>query len=79
MAAIVQSRMRASELRVLMSDFQMGFGAADFKTDASIGALVFLELNTSPMFARFDSQCDGALWRAPPPHYTLLPDILLPR
>ena len=42
----------------------MDFGAADFKTDPDDGDLVFLELNTSPMFARFDAACGGALCRA---------------
>ena len=30
----------------------------------AVFALVFLELNTSPMFARFDAACGGALCRA---------------
>jgi len=48
-------------LRSLMRELRMDFGAADFKTDPQTGELVFLELNTSPMFARFDMACDGAL------------------
>lgn len=48
-------------LRQLMSQFGMDFGAADFKTDPHTGAWVFLELNTSPMFARFDQVSAGAL------------------
>ena len=51
-------------LRSLMRALRMDFGAADFKTDPDTGALVFLELNTSPMFARFDLACDGALTRS---------------
>lgn len=47
-------------LRLLMERLGMDFGAADFKTDPESGELVFLELNTSPMFARFDS-CSGGL------------------
>lgn len=51
-------------LRALMADFRMDFGAADFKTEPATGKLVFLELNTSPMFARFDQASGGALCRA---------------
>jgi len=47
-------------LRILMAEIKMDFGAADFKTDAS-GELVFLELNTSPMFAQFDRAAGGRL------------------
>jgi glutathione synthase/RimK-type ligase-like ATP-grasp enzyme len=48
-------------LRKLMSRLGLDFGAADFKTDPDTGQLVFLELNTSPMFARFDRESDGRL------------------
>lgn len=51
-------------LRRLMDDFGMDFGAADFKTDPDTGEPVFLELNTSPMFARFDMASHGALCAA---------------
>ena len=44
-----------------MSALHMDFGAADFKTDPESGALTFLELNTSPMFARFDDIAGGRL------------------
>jgi hypothetical protein len=54
----------AQPLHALMREFRMDFGAADFKTDPDDGELVFLELNTSPMFARFDTACAGALCRA---------------
>lgn len=54
----------AQPLHALMREFRMDFGAADFKTDPDNGELVFLELNTSPMFARFDAACGGALCRA---------------
>ncbi|MCA9694466.1 MAG: hypothetical protein KC636_33120 [Myxococcales bacterium] len=40
------------------------FGAADFKTDPRSGELVFLELNSSPMFAAFDRAADGRLCAA---------------
>jgi hypothetical protein len=47
-----------------MKDLGMDFGAADLKTSTASGDLVFLELNTAPMFARFDFETDGALCRA---------------
>jgi glutathione synthase/RimK-type ligase-like ATP-grasp enzyme len=52
---------QAAALLNLMCDFRMDFGAADFKTDPHTGELIFLELNTSPMFAKFDMACDGVL------------------
>jgi len=51
-------------LRKLMSRLDMDFGAADFKSDPETGQLVFLELNTSPMFARFDQASGGQLCAA---------------
>lgn len=60
----------AQPLHALMQEFRMDFGAADFKTDPDSGELVFLELNTSPMFARFDAACGGALCRAMVEHLT---------
>ncbi|MGK7955692.1 MAG: hypothetical protein AB4063_10595 [Crocosphaera sp.] len=51
-------------LRVLMAKLNMDFGAADFKSDPKTGKLIFLELNTSPMFARFNQVSQGALCRA---------------
>jgi glutathione synthase/RimK-type ligase-like ATP-grasp enzyme len=53
-----------SRLRMLMSRLGLDFGAADFKTDADTGELVFLELNTSPMFARFDQASNGGVCAA---------------
>lgn len=38
----------------LMERLRMEYAAADFKTDADTGDLVFLEINSSPMFAAFD-------------------------
>ena len=52
------------KLRSLMSTLHMDYGAADFKTDGETGELVFLELNTSPMFARFDLEVGGRLSKA---------------
>lgn len=51
-------------LRKLMAQLGMDFGAADFKTDSETGQLVFLELNTSPMFARFDQISGGKVCAA---------------
>jgi hypothetical protein len=51
-------------LRKLMARLGLDFGAADFKTDPEDGRLVFLELNTSPMFARFDLTSNGKLCAA---------------
>jgi hypothetical protein len=53
-----------SRLRDLMSRVGLDFGAADFKTDPETGQLVFLELNTSPMFARFDQVSGGKVCAA---------------
>jgi glutathione synthase/RimK-type ligase-like ATP-grasp enzyme len=53
-----------SMLRKLMSRLGLDFGAADFKTDPDTGQLIFLELNTSPMFARFDQVSGGQLCAA---------------
>jgi glutathione synthase/RimK-type ligase-like ATP-grasp enzyme len=53
-----------SGLRKLMSRLRVGFGGADFKTDPDTGQLLFLELNTSPMFARFDQVSGGQLCEA---------------
>jgi hypothetical protein len=57
-------------LRQLMASMRMDFGAADFKTDPATGELVFLELNTSPMFARFDHASGGALTESMVKHLT---------
>ena len=51
-------------LRKLMSWLGTDFGAADFKTDPDTGQLLFLELNSSPMFARFDQVSGGQLCAA---------------
>ena len=56
-----QVSQEVSRLRNLMLRVGLDFGAADFKTDPETGQLVFLELNTSPMFARFDQVSGGKL------------------
>jgi glutathione synthase/RimK-type ligase-like ATP-grasp enzyme len=54
----------AVKLRELMSVLGLDFGAADFKTDPKSGLLLFLEVNTSPMFSRFDYVSGGQLCAA---------------
>jgi glutathione synthase/RimK-type ligase-like ATP-grasp enzyme len=48
----------------LMEKVGLQFAAADFKTDPDTGQLLFLEINTSPMFAAFDRVSDGAVSEA---------------
>ncbi len=48
-------------LTSLMDSLGANFGAADFKTCGRTGELLFLELNSAPMFSVFDKTCDGAL------------------
>ena len=48
-------------LRRLMHALEMDFAAADFKSSPATGALVFLEINSSPMFATFDRAAGGAV------------------
>lgn len=45
----------------LMDILEMDYGAADFKTDPDTGRLLFLELNSSPMFFGFDLVTGGAV------------------
>lgn len=45
----------------LMDVLEMDYGAADFKTDPDTGRLLFLELNSSPMFYGFDLATGGAV------------------
>jgi hypothetical protein len=45
----------------LMGLLEMEYGAADFKTDPDTGRLLFLELNSSPMFFGFDLVSGGAV------------------
>lgn len=51
----------ADGLGRLMGELGMDYGAADFKTDPETGRLVFLELNSSPMFAAFDAASGHAV------------------
>jgi hypothetical protein len=47
-----------------MNILRLDFGAADFKTCPKTGRFLFLEVNSSPMFAAFDAASDGAVSRA---------------
>lgn len=42
----------------------LDFAAADFKRCGETGRMLFLEVNSSPMFAGADRACDGALSRS---------------
>jgi glutathione synthase/RimK-type ligase-like ATP-grasp enzyme len=44
-----------------MQHLGMDFGAADFKACPETGRLLFLEINSSPMFVRFDQAADYML------------------
>lgn len=48
-------------LRRLMDELEMDFAAADFKSSPATGGLVFLEINSSPMFAGFDRAGGGTV------------------
>jgi len=45
----------------LMERLSMEYGAADFRTHPDTGELVFLEINSGPMFAGFDAVSNGAV------------------
>ncbi|HYG63992.1 MAG TPA: hypothetical protein VEL74_15560 [Thermoanaerobaculia bacterium] len=51
----------AQGLGMLTDALGMDFGAADFKTCAETGRPLFLEINTSPMFAAFNAAGRGAV------------------
>lgn len=48
----------------LLDALGLDFAAADFKTCPQTGELIFLEVNTSPMFTAFDSAAKGRLSEA---------------
>ncbi len=48
-------------LRKLTNRLGLTYAAADFKASAESDALIFLEVNSNPMFAAFDDASDGAL------------------
>ncbi len=49
------------KLKVLMKYLKMDFCAADFKTCPDTGDLLFLEVNSSPMFGAFDKISDFSI------------------
>jgi glutathione synthase/RimK-type ligase-like ATP-grasp enzyme len=51
-------------LAALMDRLQMNFGAVDFKASPQTGRLLFLEINSGPMFAAFDAVSEGRLTNA---------------
>ncbi|MFL6196050.1 MAG: RimK family alpha-L-glutamate ligase [Thermoanaerobaculia bacterium] len=51
----------AEGLGQLMDGMGLDFGAADFKTCPETGRLLFLEINSGPMFAAFDQAAGGAV------------------
>jgi hypothetical protein len=48
----------------LLAELKLDFAAADFKTCPEKGHLLFLEVNTGPMFVAFDRASDGKLCEA---------------
>jgi len=48
-------------LRKLTNRLGLTYAAADFKASAESDALIFLEVNSNPMFVAFDNASDGAL------------------
>jgi glutathione synthase/RimK-type ligase-like ATP-grasp enzyme len=54
----------AEGLGQLMDRLGLTFAAADFKTCSETGRLLFLEINTGPMFAAFDRVSGGAVTTA---------------
>ncbi|HKR14274.1 MAG TPA: hypothetical protein VJT15_19570 [Pyrinomonadaceae bacterium] len=51
-------------LGALLAKLSLDFAAADFKTCPEKGHLLFLEVNTGPMFSAFDRASDGKLCEA---------------
>ena len=52
------------KLALLMEHLNLDYGAADFKTCPKTGKLIFLEINSNPMFAKFNQVSNGAICRA---------------
>jgi hypothetical protein len=53
-----------SGLQKLMRSLDLDFAAADFKACPATGELLFLEINSAPMFAAFDRVSSNAISRA---------------
>lgn len=51
-------------LRRLTDALRLDFAAADFKKDPRTGRMLFLEVNSAPMFVAFDTASGGAISRA---------------
>lgn len=51
----------SQKMKKLMELLGMNFGAADFKTCPKTGDLLFLEINSNPMFSRFDQIAGGTV------------------
>lgn len=51
----------SNKLLTLMKKLKLNFAAADFKTCPVTKQLVFLEINSGPMFGRFDYESSGKL------------------
>ncbi len=54
----------SAKLLGLMEGLKLDFGAADFKTCPKTGEYLFLEINSGPMFSKFDSISKGKLSKA---------------
>jgi len=54
----------SSKLQALMKHLQLDFGAADFKACPKTNQLIFLEINSGPMFAKFNQVSNGAICNA---------------
>jgi len=60
-----------TQIRALARELGLDYAAADLKTRPETDELLFLEINSAPMFARFDAVSEGALcaalidWLAP--------------
>ena len=52
------------KLAALMKKLQLEYAAADFKTDKSTNEYLFLEINSSPMFSRFDQASNNKISKA---------------
>lgn len=61
------------KMKQLMQKMGLTFAASDFKTDPETGKLLFLEINSNPMFAHFDLVSDYAISKALLQYLTDLP------
>ena len=54
----------SNKLSLLMQKLKLDFAAADFKTCPKTGKLLFLEINSGPMFGKFDAVSKGKICSA---------------